>query len=341
MALERYVFSVLDDPHVVVDHDLARRNRRFLAGIDPGYFAYVLSVHDAQLRGSEQQRAAIALRTAYHHGVETLFTLLGAYIQAPMAVAAWIPRSSTGDLREIARRLQYGATLVSPTGPVQLMFGDLSASVHESAWDSDPDRATTVAEFGKLWSRFAADLLDTHQQDEYNSIKHGFRVRAGGFTLRVGEQEQYGVPAPAEAMRTIGSSVFGTSFFVLESRDGSRARRSALESRIRHLSLNWLTERLTLGLPLLGMSINNVVSKLRLMSGEQADGLAIQCPTQRDAYLGPWRHTPGVTSSNMDLDVPWDDVPAASRESLRAELGIPADGSDARSLRCRGSGSRE
>jgi hypothetical protein len=161
MTLERYVFPVVDDPYVVVDFDLEERNRRFLTGIDPGHFDYLATVHTSNLAAEDRQRAAIALRTAYHHGVETLFTLLGAYIQAPLAVAAWIPKSSTGDVREIARRLQTGVALPTASGPVQMLFSHLSASVHEGAWTDAPERDATIEEFGRLWARFASDLLDT------------------------------------------------------------------------------------------------------------------------------------------------------------------------------------
>lgn len=322
MPLDRYVFAARDEPYTVVDFDLRERNRRFLAGIDPGYFEYLVSAHAGNLVGENQQRAAIALRTAYHHGIETLFTLLGAYIQAPLAVAAWIPKSSTGDLREIARRLQYGAALPTPTGPAQMLFVDLSKSVHDGAWGDDPSRDTTIQKFGQLWSRFASDLLDTLQQDEYNSIKHGFRVRAGGFAVQMGDEVRYGEAAPPEAMKTVGASLFGTSFSVLEGRDDQRAKRSTFEFRLRRVALNWTIERVTLALPLLAMSINNVVSKLRLMSGEPPENLKVQRPSEATAFFAPWRVTTGVTSSNMDLTVPWDEVDEPTRESLRSELGI-------------------
>jgi hypothetical protein len=123
-------------------------------------------------------------------------------------------------------------------------------------------------------------------------------------------------------MKTIGASVFGTSFSVLEGRDGQRAKRSSLEFRLRHVAMNWPIERISLALPLLAMSISNVVSKLRILSGEPPEELKARSPSETTAFAAPWRTNTGVTSSNMDLIFPWEEVEEATRTSLRAELKL-------------------
>jgi hypothetical protein len=37
--------------------------------------------------------------------------------------------------------------------------------------------------FSSLWKHFAEDFLRDGFSEEYNSIKHGFRLRIGGFSL--------------------------------------------------------------------------------------------------------------------------------------------------------------
>ena len=68
------------EPYCLWDTDLIGRSREFLKGLDPEFFEYSLNVH---LEARDQQRASVALRLALHHALETLFSLLGAYIQAP------------------------------------------------------------------------------------------------------------------------------------------------------------------------------------------------------------------------------------------------------------------
>lgn len=91
----RYVFAVGDEAYCCWDYDLPARNERFLRSLDGSYFSYVSGRHLDQIAGEDRQRASVALRGAYHHGLETLFSLLGAMVQAPEAVPAWIPKCST------------------------------------------------------------------------------------------------------------------------------------------------------------------------------------------------------------------------------------------------------
>ena len=94
--MDRYVFAVADEPYCCWEYDLAERNQRFLATLDATYFHYVADRHFEEVEGENRQRAAVALRAAYHHGLETLFSLLGALTQAPDAVPAWLPLTRIG-----------------------------------------------------------------------------------------------------------------------------------------------------------------------------------------------------------------------------------------------------
>jgi hypothetical protein len=323
-TLNRYVFAVIDEPMCVIDFGLLDINRRFLKSIDAAYFEYVALVHAERLESPDRMRAATALRTAYHHGIETLIMLLGAYIQAPLAVAAWIPRCWPQHLRELVRRFENGVPLITPSGRQRFMFAHLSEAVHAGAWNGEDDRKEAVEGFTRSWSHFAAELSDPLLQDEYNSIKHGFRVGAGGFLLRTDIETEYGVPAPPESMQTVGASEFGTHFYTLEDREGNRASRSALEVRLGNRALNWPIERVLHGLPILAMSIHNVLNKLRLVSGESADTLTVQRPAEISSFDEPWRYSPGVISSSFRIDIPWDEVETCTRESLLRELAADA-----------------
>ena len=74
----RYAFAVGEEVYCCWEHDLPQKNERFLASIDGGYFNYIALTHLEHIEGEDKQRAAIVIRSAYHLGLETLFSLLGA-----------------------------------------------------------------------------------------------------------------------------------------------------------------------------------------------------------------------------------------------------------------------
>src|SRR5439155_23899753 len=79
-------FAIDTKPRCVWAVDAVAQNREFLESVDPKYFDYLATVHTEQQDESENQHAAMSLRTAYGHGIEALFAFLCAAIQAPECV---------------------------------------------------------------------------------------------------------------------------------------------------------------------------------------------------------------------------------------------------------------
>lgn len=102
--MQSSIFIVNEEPYCIWEVDLPERNMEFLDGIDTEYFDYVLKVH---VEAEDEKRASIALRTTLHHAMETMFSLLGAYIQAPDCVHAWIAKCSNKDLRDFVDKIGH------------------------------------------------------------------------------------------------------------------------------------------------------------------------------------------------------------------------------------------
>lgn len=83
------------DAFCVWDPDFRERNLTFIESVDADYFMYLAAVHGEQI-AEEPQHAAFALRTAYHHGLETFFSLLFAAVQAPRVAYAWVLKYRAG-----------------------------------------------------------------------------------------------------------------------------------------------------------------------------------------------------------------------------------------------------
>lgn len=314
----RYVYAVDRTAFCYWDRDLPASTEQFLAGIDSNYFCYLALHHVEQLAGDDGQRAAISLRLAYHHSIETLFSLLGAMVQAPNAPQAWIPQCSNSMLRNIVKSLSVGAPILTQFGDQSITIEGLGRLAHRYCWRDDQPIDATGTRFGKLWSRLASDFLDPASIAEYRSLKHGFRIAPGGFTLRFGLQEAPGVPAPEAAMHTIGSSEHGSSFFV--SRQIVEGKKQSHHLRLGRTSLNWRPEAMALRLQLVSWSINNVVGFLRCMNGRPPESITFHRPEDPDSFDAAWRLSVGALTSNWDYPIDPSEISAETQRDLLGEL---------------------
>jgi hypothetical protein len=298
--------------------DLDRRNRDFLSSIDYRFFEYTARLHGQQLAGESRQQAAIALRVGYHHGLETLFTLLGAALQAPDCVVGYVPHLRANQLKNLVDRFSRRDHSLVRLKLDEYSWAGLSRGINRFPPASDPDRKL-AERFGTLWARLAHDFLDESNQQEYNSIKHGFRVQAGGFALAIGIEPAFGVPAPPEAMRLIGKSEFGTSFFVPKGIPGG-SRRESLNFQVRRVSLNWNAHGISAALLLMAMSINNVVSYLKLLNHVPKEDVHFIVPEDGGLFDEPWRDSPGTTMCDFDELLAESDIEVFSEEDIMARI---------------------
>jgi hypothetical protein len=298
--------------------DLDQRNRDFLTSIDYRFFEYTARLHSQQLAGESRQQAAIALRVGYHHGLETLFTLLGAALQAPDCVVGYVPQLRASQLKNLVDRFSRRDHSLMRLELDEYSWAGLSRCINRFPPASDPDRQL-AERFGSLWARLAHDFLDETNQQEYNSIKHGFRVQAGGFSLAIGIEPAFGVPAPPETMRLIGKSEFGTSFFVPKGIPGG-SRRQSLNFQVRHMSLNWNAPAISAALILIAMSINNVVSYLKVLNGVPSGDIHFIVPEDSGLFDEPWRNPPGTTMFGLDEVLTENDIEVFSEKEIMTRI---------------------
>lgn len=310
------IYALLDERFCLWDVDIQQRNLAFLRGIDAEYFDYVVESNlDGLERDESKLRAAAALRMAYFNGIETLFLLLGGSLQAPDCVYAWVAQCTNGQLRELLRRVATGdSTLPLKVTLDTLSWGRMARAVHVYS-DEDSSRATRNGElFGQLWDRLAAEYLSDRNIKEYNSLKHGFRVRHGGASLSAGVEHEYGVSPPAEEMKLVGSSEFGTSFYTLEQVGGNE--RSNRSRRTRQVSANWSAEGIALCLQLIAMSIRNVLSHLEMLNGAKPFDVRFFRPSDDDDFDLPWRNCPSLLNLTFDFVLRDEESMKTTKEQL-------------------------
>jgi hypothetical protein len=171
-------------------------------------------------------------------------------------------------------------------------------------------------DFGNLWSQFASQFLDKDFSDEYNSIKHGLRVRPGGFSIAIGLEDKPGITAPKEKMQLLGKSEFGSQFLATK-----KISENAQHIQMKRHHRNWSPEDLCWGLHLISLSIANIKSALRIINGVPATDVKFEWATDRDSFQEPWKRARqiGVTSmSGFQTDIKTDFITTFSKEEILA-----------------------
>jgi len=309
------IFTVNDEPYCIWEVNISERNNEFLNGIDTEYFDYLLKVH---LEAEDEKRAAIALRSTLHHATETLFLLLGAYIQAPNCAYAWIAKCSNTNLREMIQGISSGYnTLFTKLNIDHVSWDSVAQCVFHCYEPNTEKRERTSKLFASFWSSIGSDFTSKEDITEYNSIKHGFRIRPGGFTLAMGVEHEYGVSPPESEMKVIVHSEHGATYFKIDPVDSKKGNRSL---RSRKVSINWSIQETVLKIQLVAMSINNVVSALKIANGAKAGTCKFTRPQGDSDFLKPWDYGPGVTSSGIDYVINEKDIISTTKNDLLNEL---------------------
>jgi hypothetical protein len=288
--LEWRGFVVNERPAYMWGFELAKQNEDFLLGLDPLYFTRAAESYVPLLDAEEKQTAALALRTSYAHGLETLFALLCAAIQAPHCPLGWILKYAPGDVPKVIRRVHNGESLLS-----RLVFDHrwqgLSERIHMFR-HADPEEDGRIKHlFADVWSRLAEDFLDDLGGKEYNSIKHGLRAKASGMSFRMGRRD-----APGDAPIIDSSAEFGSRFFIAES-----LYNDAANFYVRYAGRAWSPRALAVRLELIALSLGNIVSFLLAQIGTHTEQLRFQWPEAQSNLALAWQ-SPGTIRSFLGGD---------------------------------------
>jgi len=309
------IFVVNNEPYCLWGLDLPERSREFLNGVDPGYFEFI---HRLYVDASDEKRASVALRLALHHALETFYSFMGAYIQAPECAYAWIGKCSTQDLRGLLEKINSGAKDIFTELKLERVTWNAVATLIFSSYVPGTDRQTeTIKRFSSLWSRMSRDFLDQTSIDEYNSLKHGFRVNSGGFTFAAGTEKQYGVAADDKDMTVLGHSDLGAKFFKISQLWPEKKSRSVRSVRT---NVNWSIENISMSLQLIGMSINNVVSALKIANGFSAAECKFERPVEDSDFNKCWGKSVGMNSVTFDHVIDATNARPFSKDELVAAI---------------------
>ncbi len=317
MRIKYCIFAVEYKPYCVWGWDLHEKNVEFIEGIDWQYFEYFAKTHVAQLDGENAQHAAIALRTVYHLGLETLFTLICAAIQAPDCVVGWVQKCTSGQLRRLIKIIDEGnSQLINKLGLEIITWETVSNAINVFGENDDEKIQQAKKAFARLWRLLGSDFVRDINIKEYNSLKHGFRAKAGGFSLTFGREKELGISPPPQEMETLCHSDFGTSFFSAEQVAGAPDIKSDPHFRVKSYATNWDPISTANALMLTSLSIRNIVSFLSVKNGKDPKEVMFYYPHDNKIFETPWNDSTGGSHCAMDLIVSEKNIKRFSREEM-------------------------
>jgi hypothetical protein len=310
--MQNTIFAVGDEPYLLWEEDVKDRTRDFLEGLDPEFFLHLLRVHAA---AADHKRGSVAIRLALHHATETMFSFIGALLQAPDCPYAWVARCSNLELRDVVGRIAQGdQTLLSKFALDRIGWDTIAALVFNTLPDASR-KHHAIEGFASVWGRLAADFLDEGVIGEYNAIKHGFRTRSGGFKVEIGHAVEDWQDATPE-MTLLGESEFGATYYRVERLKGKGSRHLVSNN----VAMNWSIQRDILLLQLAEQSIHNIVVRLKIANGFANEACQFHVPEPKNAYRRPFEFSPAVSSVSITSGIDPARLPEVSKDELLSRM---------------------
>jgi len=195
VQLQYCKFLVDEEPYCIWDWDLAQQNLDFIESMRPEYFDNVVLHNVKQLEEKEKNFAALSIRLAYFHGMETFFSLICATLQAPGCVVGWLQKYKPSRLRKMIIDINSnsGQNIKTKKGLHQFSWDMLSNTFNSFKLEDREKEKEIKVRFGEFWKRLAEEFVDEKLSAEYNSLKHGLRIKPGGFHMAFGIEKEFGV----------------------------------------------------------------------------------------------------------------------------------------------------
>lgn len=314
--MEYSVICVNEEYYCLWDIGILSNNINFLNTIDSSYFENQADFQFERMSIKKyRHQSALAIRSLYSHVLETLFAFLFAFLQSPYCPQGWILNCQNIDLYKLTKKIIKGENIPSVWGLSPQSWVNISNQVHKVlVFEDKANEALIKSNFGELWGKFAIEFVKEFFNKEYNSIKHGLRLKSGGYYLAFTYR-----PKEAETSMThvLAQSEFGSSFGVKKEIPGKKNHFS-----ISKVNTSWDPENMYWGIKLASKSINNIISALKIFLGVSPEDVRFAWPSDLSIFEKPWSNSNmGCISSEMVSDVPVDTarIPAFSSDKLKGK----------------------
>lgn len=312
-------FVIFNRAVCVWDMNMRQLNTDYIKSIDFEYFRFIAEqnlqlINNPESDKKEKLYASINLRNSYSMGLETMFALIGALLQAPDCVVGWMMKYKISELHSLVKTIHSYLPIKTKFSKVKLqgwesimriIFGYFPKNVEQNIDEIISNYAQTIASF-------ASEYSSQKFNNEYNSIKHGFRIRAGGFKLALKLASKDGKEIENSKWISLLDSEFGTSFYFEE-----KLKDSSNNIRIKNLSINWQPENFYNALYLISYIIENIKTFLCLV--HKIDGVSKQYRyIDNEHYSSAWQNMQGTGDGSLDLGFDYNAVKILSAEEIKS-----------------------
>src|SRR6266508_202354 len=314
-------FVVNETPWCAWEWNLEKQNLGFIEDIDPYYFEYLARAYANSPDSEQEHKAALALRTAYSHGLETFFSFLFAAIQAPDCVIGWVHKYENKDLKSLIEKANHRRHINTKLQINSITWPDIANAILLFTLDDKEKETRIKQKFSVAWHNFSDDYLKPNFTQEYNSIKHWFRARSGGFRVAFGRQVQSDVRASPGHMQLWGESEFGSTFFSVEPLDESKRN-----FRLIRYSRGWQLENFYVGLHLISLSLQNVLTFLKIANGIDPSTVEFVWPSPESLFDEPWKKHPSFSGMSMNNVITAEQITPFTKDEILSVYNADSKG---------------
>lgn len=294
---EELVFHIDEAIYQIVGFDLRSIQSMLVEGIDPDYFAITATTLLRWLgRERSRQHAAIQLRLSYLHALESALALTFASLQAPGAVPAWLRMYRVSDLDNLTAKICRGREIkrgwaqpISSWRDVAEVLLQSMPPISITSTGSEVTRGQVIVWYADALANMARDFLSQSTREEYNDLKHGFRVSRGGFRLAISTSDDASADDSVKPAELLAESEFGSTSATVEKIDGnSHLLRYAERSR------NWDPILIANRLQLTSAWIACVKAALVARTRTRVEQVRWSYFADQAAYVAPWVESHGM-----------------------------------------------
>jgi hypothetical protein len=277
--------------------------------LDPLYFSTLAKACQTATNPEDLRHTAALVRLLRDQAAEMLFALLAASVQAPKGVALWMLKYRNEDIAEIIDALSSPTPILTASGRRSVSWRGLVEELTSGCEAQEPAsleeyRTSAIGFMRRLWSAYSDPL----GKREYNSVKHGLRIRPGMATLRIAPERSSG-EVHAESQSTV-LSAYGGTFVTDEPIDPQK-----VHFRLVQHHRSWDASTLALQVELVSALINNVVCYLLAMNGETELG-SWRIPDDGAVWTRCWKSAGSLHGFNFSTKIELNEIRCLTREEL-------------------------
>lgn len=310
-SMNGYSFLVDSTPYTVWDSGIKNFNIDYINSINPKFYDFIAHqnydiIIDKNANKENKQFASILLRNYYAQVLETLFALIFASLQSPHCVLLWMLKYRNKDLYSLVNKINNNESIKIRI-PIEDKFSweTIVELIYYYLDDSSKVKPMLVKKYTELLTSFANDFIDQNLLNEYNSVKHGFRLQSGGFTL-IGEP----LDKKYEDI-SISHSDYGSAFYVAEKIEDSKNQYC-----LKYNLLNWNPENMFQGIKFISLLINNIIIFIKYFNQLNDKGLQYKTELPDKISYSPWMKIPGSGAVSRSVKVDIDSIQANSDDQI-------------------------